>query len=510
MRKQIIVSLLPLVLACCSSERGNPLGPKPTVPAAVGPNGSAQAGSAVVADWVASRLEWRCITTSPREKWLGQAKSEPACPLQAVRASRLGETSLVGAAAATAPANLTFSVSDDSTVTLTWTSSGSELALGHIVEAGSASGLANLANFDTASAATSLTVANVPVGTYYVRVRTRAASGISGPSNEVVVTVGGTCAAPPGQPTGLSGSSSGSSVTLMWLAPAGGCPVTDFVIEAGTSSGLSNLANFSTGSTATTFTASGVANGTYYVRVRARNAAGTSAASNEATIAVGFVVLTDLDERTDWRACQDTPSGCHEGVAACMVDRVSAPVYAGPSSIRCRLTGGVAYANCHCYLNLPPSPEATRFELHLRFRYTPSSTFNNAGSPSVVQAIEATVSKWLQGRRWETAWQWENVGGAGAPQIKYWRPGQWVATGRSASLNSDQWYTLIIRGEIVDSQVHYTEFVLDGVTQPLDVTVPSAATPGELDRLAVAVQLDGNALGTPYDVYFDDVILKYR
>jgi len=89
----------------------------------------------------------------------------------------------------------------------------------------------------------------------------------------------------PGAPSGLTATASGSSVSLAWNAPADG-RATAFVIEAGSSTGLANLANFSTGSAATTFSGSGVAGGTYYVRVRATNAAGTSAPSNEVTLIV--------------------------------------------------------------------------------------------------------------------------------------------------------------------------------------------------------------------------------
>ena len=91
----------------------------------------------------------------------------------------------------------------------------------------------------------------------------------------------------PGAPSGLTATSSGSTVTLSWTAPASGGAATAYVIEAGSSSGLANLANFSTGSTATTFSAGGVGAGVYYVRVRASNGAGTSGASNEAVLTVG-------------------------------------------------------------------------------------------------------------------------------------------------------------------------------------------------------------------------------
>ncbi len=101
------------------------------------------------------------------------------------------------------------------------------------------------------------------------------------------VAVFGLLAAAPGAPSNLRASSSGSSITLSWAAPASGGAPTSYVIEAGSRSGASDLGTQSTGSTATTFTSSSIPNGTYYVRVRAQNAVGTSAPSNEALLAVG-------------------------------------------------------------------------------------------------------------------------------------------------------------------------------------------------------------------------------
>ena len=74
---------------------------------------------------------------------------------------------------------------------------------------------------------------------------------------------------------------------LVWTAPASADPIVAYIIEAGSTPGAANLANFSTGNSATMFSASGVGNGTYYVRVRAVSASGTSAPSNEATLVVG-------------------------------------------------------------------------------------------------------------------------------------------------------------------------------------------------------------------------------
>lgn len=95
-----------------------------------------------------------------------------------------------------APNNLAVSSSGNS-VTLTWTppSSGDPVST-YVIEAGSAPGLANLANFSTGNALTIFQAAGVGAGTYYVRVRAKNPCGTSGPSNEVVVVVGSVV--PPG------------------------------------------------------------------------------------------------------------------------------------------------------------------------------------------------------------------------------------------------------------------------------------------------------------------------
>jgi hypothetical protein len=90
----------------------------------------------------------------------------------------------------------------------------------------------------------------------------------------------------PGPPAGLIVSAFGSTVTMGWAAPSAGEAPTSYVVEAGSRSGRADLASVSTGSSAITFSASGVGAGSYYVRVKAANAAGMSAASNEVVVAV--------------------------------------------------------------------------------------------------------------------------------------------------------------------------------------------------------------------------------
>jgi hypothetical protein len=204
----------------------------------------------------------------------------------------------IGEDAPGAPLNLAFGVSG-TTVTLTWGPPGSgPTTASYVLQAGTGPGLSNIVNFNTGSTAGTFTATSVPSGTYYVRVRAANVDGLGDASNEVTIVVmtGAPCLAP-NAPSALTSSVAGASLSLSWSAPAAGCVSTGYVIEAGSSPGSSNLANFNTGSTATTFSAAAVPTGTYYVRVRAANGAGVGPPSNEATVIVGTSPPTPVNGR---------------------------------------------------------------------------------------------------------------------------------------------------------------------------------------------------------------------
>jgi hypothetical protein len=180
----------------------------------------------------------------------------------------------------TAPTNLLATVAG-SIVALSWTAPGQGTPTSYVIEAGSSTGASNLAVVETGTTVTSLTTP-APPGTYFVRVRARVSGMLTGASNEVTLTVPSGCANP-AVPTGLTHSVSGTAVTLTWQAASG---ATGYVLEAGSSSGSSNLVSVDTGTASTTFNAAAPA-GTYYVRVRARNSCGTSGPSNETVVVVG-------------------------------------------------------------------------------------------------------------------------------------------------------------------------------------------------------------------------------
>jgi hypothetical protein len=165
-----------------------------------------------------------------------------------------------------------------SSVTLAWQPSATP-GVTYTVVAGSTRGASNIAQAPVGTQ-TSLTAA-APTGRYFIRVR--ASVGLCGgaDSNEIEVRVG--LPPLPGAPPALTGQVTGGSVSLAWQAAAG--TVDGYVIEAGAQPGLSNLAVLTIGNMLS-FGTTGVPPGTYYVRVRAFNASGQGAASNEITVVV--------------------------------------------------------------------------------------------------------------------------------------------------------------------------------------------------------------------------------
>jgi hypothetical protein len=175
-----------------------------------------------------------------------------------------------------APRRLTLSMLD-STVTLGWqTSLG---ATGSIVEAGTTPGGTDVGRFavGTATAASG----TLGAGTYFARVRGVSEIGEGAASSEVIFSLP-TVPLPPGTPGPLTANVAAGVVTLVWGAAPN---ATSYVLDVGTASGLTNIGSLPTGHLDTAFATPAPA-GVYFVRVRAVNAFGSSAATNEVQIVV--------------------------------------------------------------------------------------------------------------------------------------------------------------------------------------------------------------------------------
>ena len=161
------------------------------------------------------------------------------------------------------------------TVTATWTAVAG--ATGYRAEAGF-SPAAMLAGYEVGNQTTfSLTA---PQGVYYLRVLARNAQGLGAPSNVVGVTVTSPLT-PPGPPSNLQAAVAGNTVNFTATAPAG---ATGLLLAAGLAPGqtLAVLPVPLSGQVSVP----GVAPGTYYARMHAVNAGGTSSPSNEVQVSV--------------------------------------------------------------------------------------------------------------------------------------------------------------------------------------------------------------------------------
>ena len=121
-------------------------------------------------------------------------------------------------------------------------------------------------------------------GTYYARVAAYNAVGTSAPT-QISFRVG--AKKKPSRPAGFTASLEASVAVLSWSAPAGDDPdsPTGYVIEAGSASGLSDVAVVPLGNQSSYQAA--VPPGTYFVRVRAINDLGAGEASTEVVLRYG-------------------------------------------------------------------------------------------------------------------------------------------------------------------------------------------------------------------------------
>lgn len=174
-------------------------------------------------------------------------------------------------------------------VALTWTpNTAGPPATAYQIHAGSAPGLSDLALVAVSATPTGF-AASAPPGTYYVRVVAVNGSGLSAPSNEVVVVIGsGGCQAP-GAPSGLTATAASGIATLRWMPPSTGGIPTGYALLVGTASGLINVGTIPVG-LATTL-ASPAPPGTYFVRVVATNTCGASAPSPEVSLVMSTAAV---------------------------------------------------------------------------------------------------------------------------------------------------------------------------------------------------------------------------
>lgn len=136
----------------------------------------------------------------------------------------------------------------------------------------------------TGSASTSFTVAGLTDGTSYTFTVAAVNAAGNGPDSAASGPITPQPAPPPGPPTGVTATAADASAALSWTAPAsdGGSAITGYRITPYVSGNPQTP--ISTGSTATTYNATGLTNGTTYTfTVAAINSSGAGAESVAST-----------------------------------------------------------------------------------------------------------------------------------------------------------------------------------------------------------------------------------
>lgn len=175
-----------------------------------------------------------------------------------------------------APAQLSVDAVVGGLVTLSWEASATAIPDSYLLEGGFAPG--DVAGSQSVGNGATTTQVALPPGVYFVRAHAVALGVRSAPSNEVEVTVG--ALAPPSAPEAFAGVAVGHGVAIAWRQPAdgGGAPDGMLLDVTGPVGG-----SFPIGATGS-FRVDGVPDGVYTLRLRARNAAGTSAATPAITL----------------------------------------------------------------------------------------------------------------------------------------------------------------------------------------------------------------------------------
>jgi rhamnogalacturonan endolyase len=192
-----------------------------------------------------------------------------------------GSSSVVGMALPTAPASAPGSLTGHfvqvTNITLSWTSVSG--AVGYVISrATSSSGPYTYLQTVTE---TTYTDYGLTPGTYYYEVTAENAAGVSSTATLTVIAL-------PGTPASLSAVPGDTQVTLVWTPVSGAA---GYYLYSGTSSGNETTLVAPAAYTGTSFTNTGLTDGTtYYYVVAATNAGGLGANSPEASATPGAIV----------------------------------------------------------------------------------------------------------------------------------------------------------------------------------------------------------------------------
>lgn len=193
---------------------------------------------------------------------------------------------------------------------------------------------------------------------------------------------------------------------------------------------------------------------------------------------------------------------CRQGQNPCPghggVSQAATPSEDGQSLDFTYAAGNPQYMGIYAYRVFAADHSATRFESVYDF-YMPDA--------APVQALEFPMNDYISGRRYQWAVQWAPKE-SGGPQWRIWEgAGKWQTPSGGRISGTDiiagHWHHIVLDGNLVGGKVHYLDLVVNGVDHDLS-SYSFAPTGGAGDQLVAAMQLDGNASGTPYHTYLEN------
>jgi len=206
-----------------------------------------------------------------------------------------------------------------------------------------------------------------------------------------------------------------------------------------------------------------------------------------ATISPGFD-----DEASQFSIFYD----CRQGQNPCpghgAVSDVPSPSEDGDALKIDYQSGNPSYMGIYAYRKWAADHSATRFQINYDF-YFPNK--------APIQALEFPMNDYINNVRYQWAMQYEIKATGGTWRI--WTGTSWQGIGIAQTLNAGTWYTLTIDGDLVSSQVHYLDFIVNGSSHSL-TGYSFNPTSGAGDFLVAAMQLDGDSAADPFQVYYDN------
>jgi hypothetical protein len=238
--------------------------------------------------------------------------------------------------------------------------------------------------------------------------------------------------------------------------------------------------------------------GWHNVEVRGTN---ESNQSGSQTIRVysgsGMGSVTKIEDMDGWNSCMDPGCSGGKGTATAFDAAFQTTPSRDGSSRQFSLTGGDPYSNAYWYKLVGGSSTATNFIYDLWAR---------VDNPNAPQALEFDVNQSFDDKRWVFGTQ---CAFKGSKKWDVWdgSTGRWVPTAIPCTLwKANTWVHVVWAVVRTGDSVRYLSLTLNGRQYPVNMTLGlQPSWPGS--DIDVAIQLDGDAFQTPYNVWVDQVRL---